>query len=386
MNRLPANDRAQILHALCEGMSMRSCERVFQRSLGTIVKIVEEVGDMAIQFHKAAPQCSAKTIQVDELWSFVGRNDHGYKPQEKVEAEGVSWTYLGVDPETKLVIAYHIGTRHAVDAVAFMRKLASRLKRGEDGRLLVTPSIAFDGLPSYPDAVELAFGDEVNAGVFEKVYDKNHHYIGSRRKLVKGNLRYDEINTWRIERENGFMRQANRRFTRKTNAFSKRLEFHERQIAIWMMYRNYCWEPRPIRPRDGSSKWQPRNTAAEAAGLTDQTWKIERLIELSDEFRANRIAKESGTETAPSEVAEGARYWVNHSPNHRRAKVHNATCTTRNKALAKADVGTGGSIWLPFSTQEDAVAFAAWQEPDHHEVCRRCLGTYKMLSTYGRRR
>ena len=116
---------------------------------------------MAVQFHKTAPKCSAKTIQVDELWSFVGRNDHGYEPHEKIEAEGVSWTYLGVDLDTKLVIDYHIGTRHAVDAAAFMRKLASRLKRGDDGRFLVTPSIAFDGLPSYPDAVELAFGDDV---------------------------------------------------------------------------------------------------------------------------------------------------------------------------------------------------------------------------------
>lgn len=386
MNRLPASDRAQILHALCEGMSMRSCERVFRRSLGTIVKIVEEVGDMAIQFHKTAPKCSPKYIQIDELWSFIGRNDHGYKPEERVEAEGVSWTYLGVDPDTKLVVDYHIGTRHAIDATAFMRKLANRLARREDGSLLVKPSLAFDGLVSYPDAVELAFGDEVNAGVFEKVYDERHRYIGSNRKSIKGSLERVEINTWRVERENGFMRQANRRFARKTNAFSKRLEFHERQIAIWMMYRNYCWEPFPGRPRDGSSKWQVRRTAAEAAGLTDQTWKIDRLIELSDEFRANRVADESGIATGPSEVAEEARFWVNHSPNHRRAKVHDATCTTRNKALANPEAGTGGSIWRPFSTQEDAVAFAARLEPDHHEVCRRCLGTYKMLSTYGRRR
>ena len=365
---------------------MRSCQRIFGRSLNTIVKIIEEVGDMAIQFHKTAPKCTPKFIQVDELWSFVGRNDYGYKSSEKVEDEGVSWTYLGVDPETKLVIDYHIGTRHAVDATAFMRKLSGRLKRHDDGRLFVKPSLAFDGLLAYPDAVDLAFGDEVNAGVFEKIYDDRHRYIGSRRKSIKGNLDHVEINTWRVERENGFMRQANRRFARKTNAFSKRLAFHERQIAIWMMYRNYCWEPFPSRPRDGSSKWQMRKTAAEAAGLTDRTWKIDRLIELSDEFRANRIVEESGGTTATAGAPEGERYWVNHSPNHRRAKVHDATCTTRNKALTNPNTATGESVWKAFSTQEEAVAFAAGLEPDHHEVCRRCLGTYKTLYTYGRRR
>lgn len=364
---------------------MRSCERIFGRSLGTIAKIVEEVGDMAIAFHKAAPQCSPKLIQVDELWSFVGRNDYGYKPHERVEAEGVSWTFLGVDPETKLVLDYHIGNRHAADAAAFMRKLAKRLKRREDGRFLVTPSLAFDGLPAYPDAVELAFGDDVNAGVFEKVYDDRKRYIGSKRRTVKGSLDHTEINTWRVERENGFMRQANRRFTRKTNAFSKRLEFHERQVAIWMMYRNYCWEPCPSRPRDGSSNWQMRKTAAEAAGLTDQTWKIDRLIELSDEFQVCRIAEESGCEAPSQDVPDDARFWVNHSPYHRRAKVHDATCTTRNKAIANPPPA-GGSIWKSFASEAEALAFAAQMEPDHHEVCRRCLGTYKTLNTYGRRR
>lgn len=90
MNRLSVRDRAQILHALCEGMSMRACERIFERPLATIVKVLEEVGDMAIRFHPQTPTYSPRMIQVDELWSFVGRNDYGYKQHEKVESEGVS--------------------------------------------------------------------------------------------------------------------------------------------------------------------------------------------------------------------------------------------------------------------------------------------------------
>ncbi|WEK44903.1 MAG: IS1 family transposase [Candidatus Sphingomonas colombiensis] len=386
MNRLEVRERAQILHALCEGMSMRACERVFDRPLATVVKIVEEVGDMAIRFHQRAPTYSPRMIQVDELWSFVGRNDHGYKLDEKVESEGVSWTYLGVDPDTQLVLGYHVGGRHAVDAVAFMRKIASRLTRAADGSFATRPSIAFDGLPAYPDAVDLAFGDDVNAGVFEKQYDERKRYKGSVRKRVKGSLDAEEINTWRIERENGFMRQANRRFTRKSNGFSKRLEFHERQIAIWMLYRNYCWVPRPRRLRDGTSRWEKRVPGAMAAGLTDRVWTIDELVEMSDEFRATRIAEEVNNAPVPAVCPDEAPFWVNHSPYHRRAKVHAATCSTRKKALAAEGTVVREGMWRGFATQDEATKFAAHLEPDHHDICRLCLGSYLTLSTFGRRR
>lgn len=110
------------------------------------------------------------------------------------------------------------------------------------------------------------------------------------------------------------MRQANRKFGRKTKAFSKRMEFHERQIAIWMLYRNYCWEPYPSRPRDGSSKWQPRKTGAEAAGLTDRTWKIDEFNKLSDDYRARRLADESGRPLTITEEASDVQYWSTTAP------------------------------------------------------------------------
>lgn len=283
------------------------------------------------------------------------------------------------------MLDYHVGRRSALDAVTFMRKIASRLTRERDGSFTVRPSIVFDGLPAYPDAVDLAFGDDVNAGAFEKQYDERNRYKGSVRKRVKGSLDTVEINTWRIERENGFMRQANRRFTRKTNGFSKRLDFHERQIAIWMLYRNYCWVPRPRRLNDGTSRWEKRVTGAMASGLADRVWTVDEIVERSDEYRVTRLSMEAGIAPPPL-VDEEAPFWVNHSAFHRRAKVHKSTCSSRKKALAAEGPAVREGIWRGFRSEDEAVQFAALQEPDHHAVCRLCMGAYVTRSTYGRRR
>jgi IS1 family transposase len=365
---------------------LRAAARVERVALKTVVNLVRDVGDMAIAFHKSSPKVSPREVQVDELWSFVGRNDYGYKPEERVPGEGVAWVYAAVDPETKLVIATHIGTRLATDATIFMRKIEQRLARDESGRLLVKPTIAFDGLIAYPDAVERAFADEVNAGVFEKIYDKQNRYIGSNRKPLVGSPGYQEINTWRIERENGFMRQVNRRLARKTNAFSKRQAFHERQIAIQVLHRNYCWVPHPRRPKDGSGVWEKQIPGAMAAGLTERIWTEEEIIERTDEFLASRDRVEPlGVEQGDDDPRERP-FWVSHSAYHNRAKVHDRTCSTVGKAILEPKVGSRTGEWLSFRTFEEALAEAAKLKPDSHEVCRLCIGGYVTRSTYGRSR
>lgn len=382
MNVLPLETRAKMLTALCEGVSIRSCSRIFRVSFKTVFRIVREVGDMAICFHKESGTVTPRAIQADEIWSFVGRNDHGYRPEEKVADEGVTWTWLAIDPETQLILAYHVGTRGAVDATPFMRKVARRLRRNERGELLVRPSLAVDGHVAYPDAIELAFGNEVDAGVFEKIYDDKKRYVGSKRKQLQGAPRYEDINTWRVERENGFLRQANRRFTRKTNAFSKRLSYHERQIAIWMLHRNYCWS------RTGIDPDRPKRqvSAAMAAGLTDRVWREEELIERSDAYKKTHgTAKPVGVEQGTDDLRERP-FWLNHSAEHRRANVHSSDCSTVRKALARADTGSSKSVWLNFATEQEAMAEAARREPDMHGVCRLCLGGYVTRSTYGKRR
>lgn len=382
MNQLPLEMRAMILRALCEGMSIRSCSRVFRVSFKTVLRLVREVGDMAIQFHKETACITPRVVQADEIWSFVGRNDYGYKPGEKVPNEGVTWVWLAIDPETQLLIAYHVGGRGAVDATPFMRKVSHRLARNEHGELLVKPSLAVDGHVAYPDAIELAFADEVNVGIFEKVYDDRKRYVGSKRKQLMGAPLYEDINTWRIERENGFLRQANRRFMRKTNAFSKRLIYHERQIAIWMLHRNYCWSRAGIDP----SKPKRQVSAAMAAGLTDRVWREEELIERSDAYKQSSETKAPmGVEQGTDDLRERP-FWLNHSPLHRRANVHTADCSTLRKAMARDDFGSKKSIWLSFATKQEAMAEAAAREPDLHGVCKMCIGGYVTRSTYGPRR
>lgn len=365
---------------------MRAAARVERVALKTVVNMVRDVGDMAIAFHKSSPKVSPRTLQVDELWSFVGRNDYGYKPEERVPEEGVAWVYVAVDPETKLVVATHIGTRLGTDATLFMRKIEQRLARGSSGQLLVKPTIAFDGLVAYPDAVELAFADEVHAGVFEKIYDKQSRYIGSKRKPLVGSPAYESINTCRVERENGFMRQVNNRLARKTNGFSKRLAFHERQIAIQVLHRNYCWLPHPRRPKDGSGRWEKQVTGAMAAGLTERIWTEEEIIERTDEFLATRERTEpSGVEQGNDDPRERP-FWVSHSAYHNRAKVHTRTCSALGRAFVVPRVGSRTGEWLSFKSLDEAVAEAARLKPDSHELCRMCLGEYMTRSTYGRSR
>jgi hypothetical protein len=382
LNILPFDTRAKILSALCEGVYIRSCSRIFRVSFKSVFRIVREVGDMAIRFHQESGTVTPRTIQADEIWSFVGRNDYGYRPEDKVVNEGVTWTWLAIDPESHLVLAYHIGTRGAVDVTQFMRKVSRRLGRDERGELLVRPSLAVDGHVAYPDAIELAFGDEVDAGAFEKIQDDKKHFVGSIRKQLKGAPRYEDINTWRIERENGFLRQANRRFTRKTNAFSKRLSYHERQIAIWMLHRNYCWSRAGIDP----NRPKQQVSAAMAAGLTDRIWREEELIERSDAFKkAHGTSRPIGLEQGENDLRERP-FWLNHSSQHRRANVHSAECSTVRKALARNEAGSNAGVWLNFATEQEAMTEAARREPDLHGTCRLCLGGYVTRSTYGKRR
>lgn len=382
MNILPLETRALILRALCEGVSIRSCTRIFRVSFKTVFRIVREVGDMAIRFHQESGPVTPRVIQADEIWSFVGRNDYGYKPEQKVAGEGVTWTWLAIDPDSQLVLAYHVGGRGAADATPFMRKVNRRLARNERGELLVRPSLAVDGHVAYPDAIELAFGDEVDAGVFEKEYDDKNRYVGSKRKQLKGAPSYEDTNTWRIERENGFLRQANSRFGRKRNSFSKRLSYHERQIAIWMLHRNYCWA------RTGIDPERPKRpvTAAMTAGLTDRVWREEELIERSDAFKRTCATENPvGVEQGEDDLRERP-FWLNLSASRKRANVHSSDCHTVQKAVARDAPVTSDSIWLSFATEEEAVAEAAKREPDTHKVCRLCIGGYVTLSTYGKRR
>lgn len=333
------------------------------------------------------------------MWAFIGENDRGSvkKPEDRKE-RGVSWLWMAIDKDTKLVLTTHVGTRQARDATIFMRKLKKRLLHDEQGNLAVKTTLAVDGHKAYVDAIDLAFGQEINAGRLVKLYTKvdpktgevlpGARYKGAIKERISGDPDFADVDTWRIERENGFMRQANRRFTRKTNGFSKDRLFHERSIAILRTYRNYCWQPSPMRPRDGSKQWQKRESAAMAAGLTEHIWSIDELIAASDEFKAaGRLASNDNSDAATVEVLDGSLpFWVAHSAYQRRAKIHAADCSACNNGLGKKGGTAGRGVWTGFATLKEAVAFAASAEPDHHSECRLCIGDYNTLTTFGRRR
>lgn len=393
MNCLSIDDRKQILHALCEGMSMRATSRVFDRPMGTIARMVANVGDWAINFLDHSSPVMASRIQVDELWSFVGEND-GRSAFKKADG-GVCWIYLAVDQPTGLVICYHIGLRSKVDATKFFRKLDRALAKDSSGEFVVRPTIVSDGLRAYRDAAERVFGTRVDFAQYEKIYSDTDEkgeptprskFAGANRKVYMGNPALEDISTWRVERENGWVRQANRRLTRKTNGFSKVLEFHERQLAIGIVYRNYCWVPRPKRSPLDDGKWIKRVPAAMESGLADHIWTPLDVLAASDEFIANR-AKPPVVDLPANTLDSEKRYWVVHQPYHQKAMIHKAECSNCLGGHGRMKGESKRTIWTGFPTLEDATAHAAACEPDEHHECKKCLrgSEYNKLSRYGRR-
>lgn len=391
MNCLNIEDRGMILHALCEGMSMRACSRVFDRPMGTIARLVANVGDWAIDFLNQMPPTTCDRIQVDELWSFVGENDR--RSALKRGDGGVCWIYLAVDQPTGLVICYHIGLRGKVDATKFFRKLDRSLEKDSTGDFVARPTIASDGLKAYADSAERVFGNRVDFGQYSKVYsdtDDNgeptprSRFAGANRVIIAGEPAWQDISTWRVERENGFVRQTNRRLTRKTNGFSKVIDYHERQLAIGIVYRNFCWVPRPRRPVDGSSNWIKRVPAAMECGLIDEVWTPRDMLAATDAFIATR-AKPDLVSAATDPVDLEKRFWVVHQPYHTKAMVHKADCASCLNGLGRMNGESKRTFWYSFPALEDAVAFAATCEPDEHKQCKKCLGEYNTLSRYGRR-
>jgi IS1 family transposase len=382
-------------------MSQRSCERIFGVSQNTVVKLFEEAGDWAIAHLASLGDLVIARTQADELHAFVAARSFNVEGMKIPNDEaGTIWTYLAVCAKTKLIYAYHLGAQGLDDATTFMRRMASKLKRNSGGGFTVRPTIVTDGLRAYPEAVERAFGSDVNYGVLQKSYSKTDQdgnrlsgsrYEGATRTAIKGEIDERDIHTSYVERQNLNVRMAVRRYGRKTNAFSKKLANHERHIALWIVYHNYCWIPRPRRPRDGSRSWTKRVTAAMEAGIDDELWGINHLIGMTDAFTQDRRMSaddgtgKTGTDSEsvvvdPADVELAPSYWVYRSRHHQTTKVHAAGCSNCRDGMGKK--GTGGTPageWLPFYRLEDATAAAEALEPDSTSICSMCLGEYRKL-------
>jgi IS1 family transposase len=285
MNKLPLETRVRILSMLCEGSSMRSISRVCDVSINTVDKLLRDAGTACADFHdKNVRNVKAAEVQTDEIWSFCyAKKRNVAKAKAAPEGAGDVWTFTAIDANSKLLISWLVGSRDGETAFSFMDDLGSRLA----GRMQLTT----DGFAGYRDAVGGAFGsDHVDYGQLVKVYESSPEgqrrysparFVTASKTDVFGNPDRAKISTSYVERQNLTMRMSMHRFTRLTNAFSKRFENHCHALALYFFW--YNW----IRVHK-----KHKLTPAMAAGLTDRLLDMADLVGLLDarEQEAKRVA------------------------------------------------------------------------------------------------
>jgi IS1 family transposase len=276
MNKLPLKTRITILKCLLDGMSIRGTARVADVSKNTVSKLLIQAGAACSAFHdEHVREVKAQRVQCDEIWSFVGCKQKNAKP-EAGEWRGDVWTWTAIDADSKLAISYLVGGRDGEYAIAFMDDLRSRL----ENRVQLTT----DGHKAYLEAVEGAFGGDVDYAQLIKLYGQpagktaERKYspaecTGIKKRVVEGDPDKAHVSTSYVERQNLTMRMAMRRFTRLTNAFSKKIENHAHAVALHFMNYNF------IRQHKSLNKLTP----AMAAGITDRLWEVEDIVKLVDE-------------------------------------------------------------------------------------------------------
>lgn len=282
MNKLSTEKRSQVVSALVEGNSIRATVRMTGVSKNTIAKLLLELGEACANYlDKNLVNLNCKRIQCDEIWSFVGAKEKNV-PFEKRGQFGVGdvWTWVAMDADTKLIAAWAVGGRDAGTAYGFIQDLANRLAN----RVQLTT----DGHRAYLSAVEDALGSNVDYAMLVKLYgsdsESDTRYspaecIGCREVIISGRPDPKHISTSFIERQNLTMRMGMRRFTRLTNAFSKKLENHIASIAIHYMHYNYVRVHQSLRV-----------TPAMEAGVSDHVWSIAELIALLDTKQSEQAA------------------------------------------------------------------------------------------------
>jgi len=271
MNRLSIQDRTRIVSCLVEGSGINATCRMTGISKPTVLKLLADLGRVCYAYHdEHVRNVRSRRIQCDEIWSFVGAKQKNVSEEKMEQGWGDVWTWTAIDADTKLMVSYMVGQRGARWAKAFMEDVASRVA----SRVQITT----DGHVAYAEAVEGAFGMDCDYAMLIKLYGNpslpDTRYspgecIGTETKIMSGNPDPSHISTSFVERANLTMRMSIRRFTRLTNAFSKKLENHEAAIALHYMHYNYCRIHKTLRV-----------TPAMEAGISDHVWSIEELVGL----------------------------------------------------------------------------------------------------------
>ena len=274
MNKLPLVKRAQILGLLVEGTSLRATSRLADCSINTVTKLLVDVG-MACAAHQnnALRNLTCKRIQCDEIWAFVYAKARNASPEMKAAGEaGDVWTWTAIDADTKLIVSWLVGNRDVRAATEFMNDVA--------GRLANRVQLTTDGHKAYLNAMDSAFSEHVDYAMLVKLYgapkgsgpDKRYssgECCGAIKGTVCGTPDDKHVSTSFIERQNLTMRMSMRRFTRLTNAFSKKVENHAHAVALHFMYYNF-----------GRIHKTLRVTPAMEAGISDHVWSLEEIAAL----------------------------------------------------------------------------------------------------------
>jgi IS1 family transposase len=284
MNKLDTKARAQILHLLCEGQSIRAVTRVTGASKNTVTKLLVDAGKACMAYHDAnVRNVKAKRIQVDEIWSFTYAKEKNVATAKAAPADaGDTWTWTAIEADTKLIVSYFVGGRDGECAMWFMDDLASRLAN----RVQLTS----DGHKAYLEAVEGAFGCDVDYAMLVKIYGSAPESAkgryspaectGARKEKIEGKPDPAHVSTSYVERNNLTMRMHMRRFTRLTNAFSKKVENHAYAVALHMMYYNFVRTHSKL-----------RMTPAMAAGVADRLWEVTDIVALVEAEEAKVVTK-----------------------------------------------------------------------------------------------
>jgi len=278
MNRLPIDKRTQVIATLVEGNSVNATCRMTGVAKHTVLKLLKDMGCACAAYHDAhVRNIHVRRVQCDEAWSFVYAKQKNVTEEQMAVGAGDCWTWVAEDADTKLIISYMLGDRGAATAKIFMQDVASRISN----RIQLTT----DGHRVYAEAVEDAFGADIDYAMLVKIYGASNDSpesryspatcIGCRTGILAGDPDPEHISTSFIERQNLSMRMGMRRFTRLTNGFSKKLENHGHAVALHYMHYNFIRIHKTLRV-----------TPAMEAGITDHVWSFEELLALLDRTTA----------------------------------------------------------------------------------------------------
>ncbi len=269
MNILPREKQIEAIAALCEGVSIRATERLTGINRGTIMTLGARVGEGCAKLHnRLMRDLNVARIEFDEIWQYVGKKRKAVKPTDPATV-GDQYTYIALAGTSKAILSYYTGKRTWEATYAFASDVRARV--------LGAPEISCDGLPAYPWAIEKAFGERHTLGVIVKSYAAVEANAEPARRYSPGDVvsvdvrrvvgEPEFVSTSYVERQNLSLRMSQRRFTRLTNAFSKKFEHHEAAVGLYAAHYNFCRVHEAL-----------RITPAMQLGVTDHVWTIGELI------------------------------------------------------------------------------------------------------------